>query len=189
MCSVVLFTVVDGQITELCRDFNPKALKFARVESDTDILAFGKDGVIYRILIEGGASLVTTAAFNAGCEMTAILNAPDLAFVTTSGALCVLMKCDGEMLKLFEAMKRQFAGLGDLKIDDWRRVGRNGKFYPLGPFVDGDFVQSFMALRTEQKELIARVVGMEEQDIETLVQAFVTRVSDYRTRAQPSTFL
>jgi hypothetical protein len=152
-----VFTVIDGQIAEIYRDFNPKALKFARFESETDIVAIGEDASIYRIAIEGSSSLKTSAAFSAGCALSAVLNAPALAFITESGALAVLLKCSGRLNRIFDAMKEKVIGIGGLKIEDYRRVGKNGKFFPLGPFVDGNFLQVFESLQESEKEGISEL--------------------------------
>jgi predicted nucleic acid-binding Zn ribbon protein len=186
--SVIVYTIIDGEIEEICRDYNPRGLKFARLESEREILAIGQDSILYHMAIESG-SIQTTAAFHIGCEMSAVLNAPDLAFVTESGSLSVVMRCDGNLKKIFEAMKGRFKGIGGLTVDDLRRVRKNGKAYSLGNFVDGDFVLLFLGLKEEEKNLISRVMGKSVGEIEGIVRDFQVRLTEYRHRVQsPPTF-
>jgi hypothetical protein len=183
LASVIVFTVVDGQISEIGRDFNPKALKFARLESETDIIAIGEDCAIYDIVIDNG-SLSTPFAFKGGCEFAAVLSAPDLTFVTSSGAVCVIMKGVAEMTKIFEGMKRRIRGAGSMTIDEFRKVERNGKLFELGKFVDGDFVLLFLGLEAREQELIARIAGLSVEFVIGTVTEFAKELSDYRLRTQ-----
>jgi hypothetical protein len=170
--SVILFTVIDGYIAEICRNCNPKALKFARLESETDIRAIEEDSAIYRIAIEGGSTLVTDAAF--GMSILGSADCSGLAFVTESGALAVIMKCGPDLRKIFHGMKQRVNGLGNISFEDYRKVGRNGKFHQLGQFMDGNFLRLFGGLPDTKK---AGVTGMIVEAIEGTIGQFVERLA------------
>jgi hypothetical protein len=184
--SVIVYTVIDGRIDEQCRDYNPKGLMFARLESETEVLAIGQDSVVYLLRIDELGTMRTSAAFRIGCELSAVLNAPDLAFLSKDGSLSVIMRCDIDLRRIFDVMKGRLRGIAGLTLDDYRKVIRNGKAYPFGNFVDGDLLKLFFELNKDEKGLISRGVGKSVEEIERLLGVFCTRLEEYRRKVQVS---
>ncbi|OHS96686.1 hypothetical protein TRFO_09849 [Tritrichomonas foetus] len=190
--SVSLYTILKGQISLIARDMNPKALKFARLESDSSILAIGDNSMIYDITFinenenNNGSndSLVTKYAFNINCEVSAVLSSPDLSFVTKTGSVQVIMKRDEIYKKIYDAMKNRITGLGNMKITDFRKVEKNGKTFDSGKFVDGDFILMFGKLSEFYQSQIAKAVGLKVSEILNKLQEFSDSLTAYRTKHQ-----
>ena len=182
--SVIIYTAIDGQLAELYRDYNPKGLRFARLESETDILAVGMNSALYCITIEKQGRLSTTSAFDIGAASSAVLNAPDLAFLTRSGSSQVIFKGDADLKKIFKAMTPRVKDAAGLTIADYRTVFSNGKPFPFGDFVDGDFLLMFDTLSDSEKQTIATASKMTIADIQSKLQQLCERLNEYRKHTQ-----
>ena len=182
--SVIVYTAVDGQLDELYRDYNPKGLRFARLESETDILAVGMNSALYCITIEKQGRLSTTSAFDIGAASSAVLNAPDLAFLTRSGSSQVIFKGDADLKSIFRAMSQRVKDIAGLTIADYRAVFSNGKAFPFGDFVDGDFLLMFETLSDSEKQTIATACKMPIADIQSKIQRLRERLNEYRRNTQ-----
>jgi hypothetical protein len=136
------------------------------------------------MLVDDFGGLKTTAAFRIGCQMSAVLNAPDLAFVSKDGSLSVVLRCDFELRRIFDVMRGRLKGIGGLTIEDYRKVWRNGKAYPFGNFVDGDFLKLFFDLNPDEKALISRLAGKTVEQVGKLIGDFCGKVDGYRHRVQ-----
>lgn len=181
--SVIVFTAIDGKIEEVSRDYNPKGLSFARLESETDILAIGRDSAIYNLSLDTNGELSTRAAFNIGASCSAILNNPDLSFVSDSGAMCVIFKGDPDLTRIFSAMQTRIRDVAGLTISDYRNVYRNNKAYSFGPFVDGDLLLRLPTLSATEIKAIAYVCRSEVTEIHRHISLLSARLSSYRQAA------
>lgn len=182
--SASIYKMCDDQIALIASDMNPKALKFARMESETDILAIGDSSVLYDLELINGSSLKTKAAFNINCEVSAIFCSPNLAFITKSGSLQVIMKKDEIFVKIYDVMKKVVHGIGGLSIDEMRTVKKNGNSYENGCFVDGDFICLFDQLSDANQLQIARAVRIDVNQIKQYIKKYKDDLISYREKAQ-----
>ena len=183
--SVIIFTAIEGQLAEIYRDYNPKGLRFARLESETEVLAIGMNSAIYSMAIDKGR-LTTTSAFNVGAVTSSVLNSPDLAFLTSCGSSQVIFKCDQTLSEIFKIMSWKVKDVAGLTIHDYRTVFSNGKPYPFGKFVDGDFLLLFLTLSDDEQALIARLCHLPIDVVREKIEELAKRVDEYRIRTQKS---
>ena len=187
VASVTIYTILKGQISKIAQDINPKALKFARLESETDILAIGDNSVIYDISIisnDSNTTLKTTGAFNINCEISSVLSSPDLLFITKSGCLQLIKKCDEQLLKIYNAMKDTVHGYGGLTIVDYRKVAKNGQYYDNGNFADGDFLLLYNNLDESSQENISKKVQLTNKQVMDLITQYSQSLVNYRKKYQ-----
>lgn len=101
---------------------------------------------------------------------------PTLLFGTVNGVIGVIATLPKEdyelMLKVQTALNQVIRGVGGLRHEDWRsfvneRVphGRESK-----GFLDGDLIESFLELRRDKMEEVARAVGLPVEEIARRVE-------------------
>lgn len=182
--SSVSIYMMEDDITLIAKDYHPKQLKFARMESKTDVLAIGNDSILYDISLSNENKLITTSAFNANCQISAILSSPNLAFITKGGSLKVLMKRDEAFIKLFKVMQNRIRGIGGLSIGEACIVKQNNNQFDIGKFVDGDFIVLFRELDQTLQNQIAKAVGLDVGVINELIMKYIEDVKAYREKSQ-----
>lgn len=184
VASASIYKMCDDQVVLIASDMNPKALKFARLESETDVLAIGDNSIIYDLSLTGDNKLKTKAAFNINCDVNAVFCSPNLAFITKSGSMQVILKMDKIFIDIFRVMAKNVHGLGGLSINEFRTVKINDNSYSIGNFVDGDFVRLFENLSLADQNRIAKIVGVDAAVIKKHIKDYVDKLIAYREKSQ-----
>lgn len=183
--SIILYSVVEGQIVEVARDFNQKKLKYAAAVSSTEFIAFDQNGIAYYFFYD--KNFRTIGAYNIGAEVTAMLSAPPITFITKSGSIQVIMKCEESLIKIYNTMRSMCRGIGGLSNDSWRVVKLRNQEYPTGRFVDGDFLLTFCDLPQESQEVIARNTNIEVDQMNEMIHNYYSKLIEYREKVQEPT--
>lgn len=181
--SVVLYTVVDGGITEVARDMTVRKLKYAAAVSNNQILAIDKAGDAFMLKINAG-TLLTTGAFHLGSKFVAGFSSPPLTLCTESGSIICMLKCSEKELDLYRTMRTICKDCACESNSSWRSVIRNKKLISTDPFIDGDLLMMFESFTDDVKSRISASAKMSLDEITSIVCDLKKRVEDYRTKSQ-----
>ena len=181
--SVILYSVIDGHVSEVARDMTLKKLTYAAAISNNQILAVDKAGDAYILHIQANA-LKTYGAFHIGSKIVAGYSSPPLTLITSSGSLVCMIPCSDEALKLYKIMRTRCKDCACVSNSEWRSVVKNRNIIPTEPFVDGDLLLLFNSLPKETKEKISIAANISIDDISDIVNEISNQVTEYRIKIQ-----
>ena len=181
--SVILYSVIDGHISEVARDMTIKKLTYAAAVSNNQILAVDKTGDAYILHIQSNA-LKTFGAFHIGSKVVAGFSSPPLTLITSSGSLVCMIQCSEKALQLYNTMRTKLKDCACVSNSEWRSVIKNRSTIPTEPFVDGDLLLQFNSLPQTTKENISHLSNISIDDIHDIVNEISNKVMEYRIKIQ-----
>jgi len=181
--SIVLYIIIEGEITEVARDYNPKSLKYATAISNNQFFAVSKTGNAFLLKLENG-QLKTQSAYNLGSLIETVMASPPITLMCRNGSIVFLQKCGEEELQLYRIMKGICYDIFGNRCDDWRSVRSNGKEYETGEFFDGDLLVSFLGLSNDIQEKISKCTTLPKDQIIHIISNLSNKVANTRFEIQ-----
>ena len=187
--SVIIFTILDGILSEICRDRNPKPLQFAKMISNTDILAIGSDSSLYNLVLENETNIHTKFAYAINNQINTILSTTIFdefifLFVNKNGRIGFVQKNTDKLIKLYKSMSIYLKGLGYINNIESHLVEKNDSTFDIGKFIDGDFILLFETLTDEEKEMVSKYSNMKIQEILDIIQTYKNDIDKLRNYIQ-----
>ncbi|SCV68143.1 BQ2448_264 [Microbotryum intermedium] len=193
-----------SQLVEVARDYSPHYVtafapvspasnEFVGAESDLNLFTVAKDqthdsrtGQAEIELVDRGryhlGELITS--FSSGAlvhqfdDTLAGLATPRLVFTTSAGSIGAILEIDAETSKVLSElernMRRVMDSIGGLRQEEWRAFRSECQIASSAGFIDGDFVERFLAVSTSQVEQI--MAGGNEHERITMSSDDVMRI-------------
>eukprot|EP00281_Chroomonas_sp_CCMP1168_P025534 CAMPEP_0206228886 /NCGR_PEP_ID=MMETSP0047_2-20121206/9404_1 /ASSEMBLY_ACC=CAM_ASM_000192 /TAXON_ID=195065 /ORGANISM="Chroomonas mesostigmatica_cf, Strain CCMP1168" /LENGTH=1100 /DNA_ID=CAMNT_0053652151 /DNA_START=70 /DNA_END=3372 /DNA_ORIENTATION=+ len=195
--SLLTYKSVDGQMEELAHDFNANWMTSISILDDDTYIGAENHFNLFTLrkntdatTDEDRARLEVVGEFHLGDlvnrfrQGSLVMRAgeaesstiPTLIFGTVNGVIGIIASLPKEdydlMLKVQGALNQVIKGVGGLRHEDWRSFQneRVTTGRPSKGFLDGDLIESFLDLRRDKMEEVARAVGVSADELSKRVE-------------------